>query len=57
MIEVDSQLASMIHDQKSQQEIEQYCRTQSPGILEDGLSKVRQGITSLDEVFRITKEV
>lgn len=56
LIEVDSRLTGMIHDQDSQQKIEKYCRTQSPGIVIDGLSKVRQGITSLDEVFRITKE-
>ena len=57
LIEVDSTLAGMIHDQESQQAIETYCRSQSPGIVEDGLEKVRQGITSLDEVFRITKEI
>jgi len=57
LIEVDARLASMIHDQKSQQDIEEYSRSQSPGIVDDGLQKVRQGITSLDEVFRITKEI
>ena len=56
LIEVDAKLTGMIHDQESQQKIEKYCRTQSPGIVIDGLQKVRQGITSLDEVFRITKE-
>lgn len=57
LIEIDSGLSGMIHDQKSQQEIEKYCRTQSPGIVSDGLQKVKHGVTSLDEVFRITKEV
>lgn len=57
LIEIDSKLTTMIHDQKSQQKIELYCRTQSPGIIDDGLQKVKQGITSLDEVFRITKEI
>jgi len=57
LIEVDSTLAGMIHDQKSQHKIEEYCRSQSPAIVEDGLQKVRDGITSLDEVFRITKEL
>lgn len=57
LIEIDPALTTMIHDQKSQQKIEQYCRTQSPGIIDDGLQKVKQGITSLDEVFRITKEI
>lgn len=57
LIDIDDQLASMIHDQESQQKIESYCRTQSKGITEDGLRKVKEGITSLDEVFRVTREV
>lgn len=57
LIEIDSTLTTMIHDQNSQQKIEEYCRTQSSGIVDDGLQKVKQGHTSLDEVFRITREV
>ncbi len=57
LIEIDAELSTMIHDQKSQQKIEEYCRTRSPGIEMDGLQKVKLGITSLDEVFRVTKEV
>ena len=56
LIEVDNKLSSMIHDQQSQQKIEKYCRTQSTSIVDDGLQKVKQGITSLDEVFRVTRE-
>lgn len=56
LIEIDSQLATMIHDQESQQKIEAYCRSQSSGIIDDGLRKVKLGITSLDEVFRVTRE-
>ena len=57
LIEIDATLASMIHDQKSQQKIEDYCRTRATGIVSDGLQKVKQGVTSLDEVFRVTKEI
>ncbi len=56
LIEVDHTLSNMIHDQQSQQKIEKYCRSQSRSILDDGLEKVKQGITSLDEVFRVTRE-
>ena len=56
LVEVDDQLSRMIHDQASQQEIERYARQRHPSIVEDGLRKVRQGITSLDEVFRVTRE-
>ena len=57
LIEINPKLSTMIHDQKSQQKIEEYCRTRSPGIEMDGLQKVKQGVTSLDEVFRVTKEI
>lgn len=57
LIEIDSELANMIHDGKSQQKIERYCRTNSQSIIDDGLTKVRLGKTSLNEVFRVTREV
>jgi general secretion pathway protein E len=56
LVEVDHELGAMIHDQASQQDIETYCRSQSDGIVDDGLRKVREGVTSLDEVFRVTRE-
>ncbi len=57
LIEIDDTLSRMIHDQASQQDLEQQARRRHPSIVEDGLRKVRQGITSLDEVFRVTREV
>jgi general secretion pathway protein E len=57
LIEVDSHLTTMIHDQESQQKIETYSRSQSSGIIDDGLRKVKLGVTSLDEVFRVTREI
>ncbi len=57
VIEVDSTLQSMIHDKQSQQNIEKYSRTKSDSLLVDGLSKVEQGVTSLEEVFRVTREL
>ncbi len=56
LVEVDEALSRMIHDQASQQDLEQQARQRHPSIVEDGLRKVRQGITSLDEVFRVTRE-
>lgn len=56
LVEIDSQLASMIHDQRSQQKMEAHSRSIHRSIQQDGLEKVRKGITSLDEVFRITRE-
>jgi general secretion pathway protein E len=56
LVEIDEPMSRMIHDQASQQDLEQYARQRHPSIVEDGLRKVRQGITSLDEVFRVTRE-
>ncbi len=56
LIDIDHQLARMIHDQSSQQDIEAYCRSRSSSIHEDGLVKVRAGVTSIDEVLRVTRE-
>lgn len=56
MIEIDESLTTMIHDCKSQLEIEHYCRSRSPGLREDGIRKVILGETSLDEVLRVTRD-
>ena len=56
MIEVDDKLSSMIHDGVSQAQLEQYCRTQSRSLREDGIRKVLQGDTTLDEVLRVTRD-
>jgi general secretion pathway protein E len=56
LVEIDDALSRMIHDQANQQDIEQYAHCHHASIVEDGLRKVRQGITTLDEVFRVTRE-
>ena len=56
LIEVDDHLSTMIHDQQSQNKIEQYCRTKSASIRDDGIRKVISGGTTLDEVLRVTRE-
>ncbi|MDH3375738.1 MAG: type II secretion system protein GspE, partial [Gammaproteobacteria bacterium] len=56
LIVVDDGLRSMIHDNHSEAAMVEYARRDSPSILENGLNKVRQGVTSLDEVLRVTTE-
>jgi general secretion pathway protein E len=34
--------------------MERYARTRTPGIREDGLKKVTEGVTTLEEVVRVT---
>jgi general secretion pathway protein E len=56
IIEVDRKLESMIHDGASEQALEDYARTRSPGILQSGRDKVIAGETTLREVLRVTVE-
>ncbi|MEO0890013.1 MAG: type II secretion system protein GspE, partial [Pseudomonadota bacterium] len=53
---VDQFLNFLIHSEAGEQEIEKAVRAHSPSIRSDGLSKVSRGITSLEEVMRVTKE-
>ncbi len=56
LIEVDKKLEEMIHDGASEQQLETYARTKSPGILQSGRRKVLAGLTTLQEVMRVTTE-
>ena len=56
MIEVDDALSGMIHAGDSQTSLEKYCRTQSRSLREDGIRKVVDGETTLDEVLRVTRD-
>jgi len=52
---IDDQIRTMIHDAASEHELESYARSQGPSILEDGLKKVIEGKTTLEEVLRVTR--
>ena len=56
MIEIDDTLSVMIHDGTAQSQLERYCRTKSRSLREDGIRKVVQGETTLDEVLRVTRD-
>ena len=56
LIAVDDHMRTMIHDGSSEQELERYARSASPGIREDGRRKVLAGETTLEEVLRVTRE-
>lgn len=53
---VDDQVQELIHSEAGEQAIEKQVRARTPSIREDGFIKVRQGITTLEEVMRVTKE-
>ena len=55
LISIDNQMRTMIHDSAAEHELESYVRSQGPSILEDGLRKATEGITTLEEVLRVTR--
>ncbi len=55
LIAMDSELRYLIHERRSEDEIIAHARKFSPGLLQNGLQRVYDGTTSLDEVIRVTK--
>ncbi|WP_295899988.1 type II secretion system ATPase GspE [uncultured Vibrio sp.] len=53
---VDDNVQSLIHSEADEQALEKAIRQKTPSIRSDGLSKVRLGVTSIEEVMRVTKE-
>jgi len=53
---VDEQMRTLIHDGAGEQELERHARTLTPGIRDDGRNKVLAGITTVEEVLRVTRE-
>jgi general secretion pathway protein E len=56
LIVVDDAMRTMIHDGASEQELERRARLQTPSIRDDGLGKVLRGVTTVEEVLRVTRE-
>ena len=56
LLQVDEYVQELIHAEAGEQAIEKYVRQSTPSIRDDGLAKVSQGITTLEEVMRVTKE-
>ncbi|MEM7217548.1 MAG: type II secretion system ATPase GspE [Pseudomonadota bacterium] len=56
LIVVDDALRQQIHDQVSEGELTKYVRQFSPGIREDGRTRVLQGDTTVSEILRVTTE-
>ncbi len=53
---IDDSVQELIHSEAGEQAIEKAIRQRTPSIRDDGLSKVLNGVTSLEEVMRVTKE-
>ena len=55
-IPIDHQLQNMIHDGESEQNMEDYARTISPSLSQDGKRMILEGETSLEEVLRVSRD-
>jgi general secretion pathway protein E len=56
LLTVDDSVRELIHGGKGELAIERYIRQSVPSIRHDGMSKVLEGVTTLEEVLRVTRE-
>ncbi len=56
LIAVDDAMRAMIHEGVSEQQLERHARTMGPGIRADGLRRVLEGSTTIEELLRVTRE-
>ncbi len=56
LVVVDETLQRMIHDGAGELDLERQARTVSPSIRADGVAKVLAGVTTIEEVMRVTRE-
>jgi general secretion pathway protein E len=56
LIAIDETMRRLIHEGASEADFERHARTRSASILEDGWRKCVAGITSTEEVLRVTRE-
>jgi len=56
VIAVDDVFQGMIHDGASEAELERHARGDNPSLLDDGVAKVRDGITTVEEVARVVRD-
>jgi general secretion pathway protein E len=53
---VDDTMRTMIHDGAGEHELERHARTMTPSIRDDGRQKILAGVTTIEEVLRVTRE-
>lgn len=55
-IPVDEEFRRLVHNGASEAELDRHARTRSASILDDGWEKCMAGVTSTEEVLRVTRE-
>ncbi len=54
LVTLDEPLQKLVHDGAAEGELERAIRGEVPGILDEGYRLVAEGVTSLEEVLRVT---
>ena len=56
VIELDERLQTLIHDAAPETELASAARAGAPSLLDDGIAKVRAGLTSVEEIARVVRD-
>lgn len=56
LIVIDEEMRRLIHSNAGEHELEAYARKFGPSIRQDGMRNVLTGVTTLEEVLRVTRE-
>lgn len=56
VVAVDDAFQTLIHDGASEAELEAHARRHNPSLLDDGLAKIKAGVTTVEEVARVTRD-
>jgi general secretion pathway protein E len=56
VVAVDEAFQKLVHDGASEAELEVHARRGNPSLLDDGVAKVRAGLTTVEEVARVTRD-
>jgi len=55
-VPIDRTMEALIHDGASESRLIEAARAVSPSLLEDGVAKLRMGLTTVSEVARVVRE-
>jgi general secretion pathway protein E len=55
LVEVSDAMRAMIHDGEGEQAMERLAREDSPSMRQDGWRKALEGVTTVEEVLRVTQ--
>lgn len=56
LVVIDEEMRRLIHSNAGEQEMVRHARKSSPGIRDDGRRKILEGVTTVEEVLRVTRE-